>query len=155
MRSTSTRRDSAVNSEVGSRVDGKSEAESKAGGDIVHNVEGNNGQTGLMQGYGQQTFDNANGFNMQNGASNMGWNGTPDYNQMMQMMGNGMMPNAGMGGFPNMMGEFTYRSSWNHVANADLARHERYGGGSDGSGYVWRLRWARDGYERHEHGNGL
>ena len=40
---------------------------------------------------------------MNNGFANMGFPGTTDFNQMMQMMPN-TMPNALMGTFPNMMG---------------------------------------------------
>ena len=48
--------------------------------------------------------NNSFGFDGTNGFPNMGFNGTPDFTQMMQFMPNGMA-NSAMGAFPNMMGE--------------------------------------------------
>ena len=45
-----------------------------------------------------------------NGFSNMGFDGSGDFSQMMQFMPNGMQPNA-MGGLPNMMGMSSHYQS--------------------------------------------
>jgi len=55
-------------------------------------------------GIGMGMNNNSFGFDGATGFANMGFNGAPDFSQMMQYMPNGML-NNGMGAFPNMMGK--------------------------------------------------
>lgn len=65
-------------------------------------VEGNAGVNG---GPGQaEAAQNGIGFDLTNGFTGMGWNGQPDYSQMMQMMASGGMGANPIANFQNMMG---------------------------------------------------
>ena len=57
-----------------------------------------------VSGVGPGMKNNSYGFDGTNGFPNMGFNGAPDFSQMIQFMPNGM-PNNAMGAFPNMMGK--------------------------------------------------
>ena len=66
---------------------------------------GSNGQWPLVNGIGQGMNSNSFGFDGTAGFANMGYNGVPDFSQMLQFMPNEMSNNA-MSAFPNMMGKY-------------------------------------------------
>ena len=85
--------------------------------DQQHQDHGQNAQwsqensAGPMFGKNGAGFDGVNGgftnMGMTNNINNLGFNGVGDFNQMMQLMPNGM-PNNMMGGFPNVMGTHSF-----------------------------------------------
>ena len=87
---------------VQEKVD-QSEQEQEQHGHTQDQHPGSSLQWPTVNGIGHGTNINSFGFDGTTGFPNMGFNGAPDFSQMLQFMPNGMQHSA-MGVFPNMMG---------------------------------------------------